>query len=78
MCTCIESPHVVAGWRCCRCTQYNGLQRNACRACNVPRCQPLAPDAATGAQFETYEQAYARDPATLAAIHRELARRTGG
>jgi hypothetical protein len=34
-CSCffISGSHVLPGWGCCRCRQYNGLQRHSCRAC---------------------------------------------
>jgi hypothetical protein len=29
------------GWGCCRCSTYNGLQREHCRHCGHPRCGPV-------------------------------------
>ena len=29
---------LAAGWGCCKCNIYNGMQRNACRICNHARC----------------------------------------
>jgi hypothetical protein len=33
-----ETKHLEAGWGCCRCATYNGLQRGLCRTCGHPRC----------------------------------------
>lgn len=75
MCECVKAPGIVAGWKCCACGvgQYNGLQRDRCRNCHSLRCKPLAPDVDTGEQFESYEEAYADDPRTLAAINEAIA-----
>jgi hypothetical protein len=74
VCKYIDSPHVIAGWGCCQCHSYNGLQRASCRGCGRARCKPLGADSDTGKRFETYEEAYKDDPEKLAAIRRELAR----
>lgn len=74
MCECIKTPRVVAGWGCCRCRCYNGLQRSTCRACGALRHKPLLPDKDSGERFETYEEAYANDPAMLARVKEQLSR----
>lgn len=45
-----ETERVAAGWGCCRCRTYNGLQRVMCKHCGHARCSapgPLGPDAET-------------------------------
>jgi hypothetical protein len=68
MCECIIAPTVTAGYVCCACRTYNGLQRNECRACVAARCVPLLPNRHTGELFETYEEAYANAPDELEAV----------
>jgi hypothetical protein len=72
VCECIDAPSVMAGFGCCRCRTYNGLQRVECRACGAVRCVPLLPDRDTGEHFETYEEAYANDPEKLEAVKAAL------
>lgn len=72
MCECVKSRHLIAGWLCCTCRAYNGLQRRECKQCGGARCAPLSPDSATREHFETYAEAYANDPALLAMVEREL------
>jgi hypothetical protein len=74
MCECLKTQFVIAGWGCCGCNGYNGLQRPTCRACGKQRCEPLKPDKRTGEKFETYEEAYKDDPKRLEAINEQLAR----
>jgi hypothetical protein len=74
MCECIKEPTIVAGWICCTCRGYCGMQRTACRDCGVARCKPLTPNRETGEHFESYEEAYANDPDTLRRIHEQLRR----
>lgn len=76
MCECAKTRDLIAGWGCHRCRVYNGLQRMTCRQCGERRCTPLAPDRDTGEKFETYEEAYADDPGTLASIKLALANAT--
>jgi hypothetical protein len=80
MCECIKAPGVIAGWKCCHCPLgiYNGLQRQSCKVCGKTRCKPLLPDSETGAEFETYEEAYEDDPVMLAAVNEQLARAAQG
>jgi hypothetical protein len=73
MCVYVDHPHVVAGWMCCRCAIYNGLQRASCKNCGEIRHTPLEPDLDTGARHETYEEAYANDPEMLAKVNAQLA-----
>lgn len=72
MCECVDLPCVAAGFGCCQCHKYNGLQRLACSLCGRARCSPLQPDTATGRQFETYGEAYANDPDMLARVQNQL------
>ena len=72
MCECLKTKHIVAGYKCCACTMYNGLQRRACKGCGMLRCVPLEADTDTGAHFETYAEAYADDPKTLALIEEQI------
>lgn len=72
MCECVKGEGIIAGWKCCGCPVYNGMQRTSCRACARERCKPLSPDRITGEHFETYEEAYADDPETLAAVKAQL------
>ncbi len=46
MTTCkrVEAPNILPGWGCCQCLTYNGLQRQACKACGHMSC--LLKDAA--------------------------------
>ena len=73
MCECVIGPSIVAGWGCCGCRMYNGLQRFRCRGCDAERCKPLAADMETHRTFETYEEAYTDDPEALARIQQALA-----
>ena len=76
MCECVKTHHVIAGWKCCECPLYNGMQRQSCRSCGKTRCKPLKPDSDTGEHFETYEEAYADDPDMLVTIYAQLERTT--
>lgn len=39
MCMLIEGhPNLMDGWGCCRCKTYNGLWRDACKACDHEHC----------------------------------------
>ena len=77
MCECIKGEFVVAGWICCRCRAYNGLQRKACKmGCTDSRCSPLKPGKG-GERFETYEEAYKDDPSTLEVVQRALRQAEG-
>lgn len=73
MCECLKAPSVIAGWGCCGCRTYNGLQRKSCRICQVQRCSPLLPNRDTKVSFETYAEAYADDPEKLAMIRTQMA-----
>jgi hypothetical protein len=72
MCECIKASHVIAGWKCCHCLLYNGMQRQTCRSCEKERCKPLLPDSDTGEKFESYEEAYADNPSMLTLIYEQL------
>lgn len=72
MCACVKTEHIVAGWGCCACRRYNGLQRSTCRACGMDRCSPLLPDTKSGERFETYDEAYENDPVLLDKIYAQL------
>ena len=72
MCTCVKAECLVAGWGCCACTIYNGLQNKQCRNCGKARCSPLKPDKETGEKFETYDEAYADDEDMLNLIKKQL------
>lgn len=74
MCQCVKSVYLTAGWVCCGCLAYCGLQRAQCKQCDRPRCRPLFGDRDTGETFETYEEAYAKEPDTLATVLAELAK----
>jgi hypothetical protein len=74
VCECIKTPNIIAGWKCCACPLYNGMQRERCRSCGRQRCRPLSPDSDTGEVFESYEEAYKDDPGMLVTIHEQLAR----
>jgi hypothetical protein len=63
MCTYIETDYLMPGFLCCHCIrhnicvkhngqQYNGIQRQSCKRCNLQRCSPLLPDSVTGKTFE--------------------------
>lgn len=72
MCNCVKTKHIVAGWGCCACRIYNGLQRSTCRSCTRERCHPLLPDINSGERFETYEEAYADAPDMLERVNMQL------
>ena len=38
-----ESRLMEAGWACCGCGTFNGVQRDVCRQCKHPCCVPIAP-----------------------------------
>lgn len=73
MCECVKSESLLAGWLCCGCHAYCGMQRRDCRACCKVRCKPLLPDRDSGEHFESYEEAYVNDPDILARINEQLA-----
>jgi hypothetical protein len=72
MCNCVKTKSVAAGWGCCMCRCYSGMQRRECRNCGRSRCKPLSPDKQTGEWFESYEEAYANDPDMLARVNEQL------
>jgi hypothetical protein len=72
MCECLKAPSVIAGFGCCGCKTYNGLQRKTCRTCSKERCTPLRPDKHTGESFETYVEAYKDDPERLKFIQAQM------
>jgi hypothetical protein len=78
MCECIKTEHIVAGWMCCHCSVYNGLQRFECKQCGASRCKPLSRDIKTRERFETYEEAYAKQPEMLARIKQQLGEHARG
>lgn len=77
MCECIKTANIIAGFICCGCRAYNGLQRSICKQCEQARCEALLPDGETGTQFETYAQAYANEPDMLAGINHQLKLQSG-
>jgi hypothetical protein len=40
VCRHVRGSHVFPGWGCCKCSVYNGYQREACRNCGHPPCYP--------------------------------------
>lgn len=72
MCDCVKTDTITAGWGCCACSCYNGMQRQECRNCERGRCKPLSPDKDSGDRFESYEEAYADNPEMLEAVNEQL------